>query len=582
MLKVYNTLGRELQEFQPICKESDKKKDNDSTKDIGKTQIKAEPTETNKKVSNPLQGDKKTIVTFYHCGPTVYNVQHIGNLRAVTASDFIRRILKYIGYDVKFVRNYTDFGHLVSEADEGEDKMMKGAKREGLKPQEIAEKYIDIYDRHVVEMNAIPPTYNPRATAHINEMIELIHFLLKHGYAYNTNEVIYYDTSKFPKYTELSGADLNKEIEGAGHGENQDKNKKNPSDFALWFFKTGTHANSLLTWDSPFDSASVENGRGTPGWHTECSAMAKYYLGNTIDFHMGGIEHIPIHHTNEIAQSEAYTGKKYVNYWLHNEHLTIDGRKMSKSLGNVYNLDELVNKGYSPMDLRFFFAQAHYRSKQNFTFQALKSARQSRQNIIKKLVKIVHQDNITLKKLFSIKENVQIINHHNSIEEKQKTKVSRDKNNINTDQKKNATILDQIKLRRSGEVYQDFIESISDDFNVPKALGIMCSMLDVQITEISGTEKLILAISFDEVFGIKLYESIVNELKNDSSSSNQGRIKIDNLPNDVQEILEQRHKAREEKDWAKSDELRDQLQAQYGLEVKDTSTGTEVYRIMGS
>ncbi|MBI2641477.1 cysteine--tRNA ligase, partial [Candidatus Roizmanbacteria bacterium] len=306
-------------------------------------------------------------IRFYHCGPTVYWVQHIGNLRAMTWADLIRRSLTFLGYKVTFVRNYTDVGHLVSDQDEGEDKMEKGARREGLTPSQIADKYIKIFNEDTQKLNIIPPDHAPRATEFIQQMIEMIQVLLKKKHAYITEYAVYFDISTFKNYNELNRQKIDLNIAGAGKGKIEDPGKKHFSDFALWFFKKGAHKNALQTWPSPW-------GEGFPGWHIECSVMAKSLLGETIDIHMGGVEHIAVHHTNEIAQSESANGIAFVNYWLHNEHLNVESEKMAKSAGTSFTLSDIIKKGYDPLDLRYFYLNAHYRSKQNFTWESLSGA----------------------------------------------------------------------------------------------------------------------------------------------------------------------------------------------------------------
>ena len=323
-------------------------------------------------------------VSMYQCGPTVYWTQHIGNLRAAVMGDVVVRVLTYLGYDVKLVRNYTDVGHLTSDEDEGEDKMENGARREGLSPEEFAEKYIARYEQDVAALHILSPAVCPRATNHISDMIALTGKLLSKGFAYATPLAIYFDVSKARDYTKLSGQNLDELRAGAGAGEVEDREKKSRLDFALWFFKAGTHKNALQTWHSPFESPLVEHGEGFPGWHIECSAMIEAHLGETVDIHMGGIEHIPVHHTNEIAQSEsAHDGKEYARMWLHNEHLTVNGGKMAKSEGTAYSLEEVEEKDFSPLALRYFFLQAHYRTKQNFTWEALEAASRGLENIAK-------------------------------------------------------------------------------------------------------------------------------------------------------------------------------------------------------
>ncbi|MCK5084921.1 MAG: cysteine--tRNA ligase, partial [Candidatus Pacebacteria bacterium] len=334
-MKLYNTLTRKIEKFKPI---------------------------------------EKNVVKLYHCGPTVYWTQHIGNLRGMFCADLAVRTLSYLGYKVKHVRNYTDVGHLTSDEDAGEDKMEKGARREGLDPAEIAEKYIRIFEQDTQELNILEPTIKPRATKHIQEMIDMTQTLINKGYAYRTDLAVYFDVSKAKNYTKLSRQILEKNIQGAGKSEISDPQKKHPSDFALWFFRAGAHKNALQYWPSPFSSSLVENGQGFPGWHIECSAMSKKYLGNTLDIHMGGIEHIPVHHTNEIAQSESANGVKFANYWLHNEHLLVDNKKMAKSEGTSHSLLEIKEKEFNPLSLRYLFLTAHYRSKLNFTWKSLKAS----------------------------------------------------------------------------------------------------------------------------------------------------------------------------------------------------------------
>jgi cysteinyl-tRNA synthetase len=299
--------------------------------------------------------------------------------------DLVVRSLRRLGYDVTFVRNYTDVGHLTSDEDEGEDKLEKGARREGVTPEAIAAKYIAQYEDDITALNITPPQIVPRATEHVDEIIAMVASLLEKGYAYTTDLAVYFDVSKAKDYTRLSRQDEQELRSGAGMGDVSDPNKKNPRDFALWFFKAGAHARALQTWPSPFLSPLVANGEGFPGWHIECSAMGKKYLGNTMDIHMGGIEHIPVHHTNEIAQSEGANGVPPAHYWLHNEHLLVDNAKMAKSEGTGYSLDEVRAHGYDPLALRYLFLQAHYRSKQNFTWEALDAAARGLSNLYAKM-----------------------------------------------------------------------------------------------------------------------------------------------------------------------------------------------------
>lgn len=401
----------------------------------------------------PLHGKK---VTMYHCGPTVYWTQHIGNLRGMMMADLIVRTLKYLGYQVKLVRNYTDVGHLTSDSDEGEDKMEKGVKREGLSPRQIADKYIKIFEHDYLAINVLEPDSKPLATKYIKEMIKMVGELLVKGYAYSTDLAVYFDVTKAKNYGQLSGQELVDKVEGAGKGEVADQQKKHQADFALWFFKAGKHQNALQFWPSPFSSPLVKQGEGFPGWHIECSAMSKKLLGDTLDIHMGGIEHISVHHTNEIAQSEATNGVKLANYWLHNEHLLVNDRKMAKSEGTGYSLAEVVEKGFQPIVLRAFFLSAHYRSKQNFTWEALAAARAWLFGLLHRLAFLGNGRGGKINKEFKNK----------------------------------------------------FISAISDDFNIPKSLAIIKDVLGSQITD---ADKLATIFDFDKVWGLGLDKIKISE-----------------------------------------------------------------------
>lgn len=465
MLKIFNTLGHRKEEFKP------------------------------------LKGKR---VSFYQCGPTVYWTQHLGNMRAMVLADLIRRSMEYLGYKVKFARNYTDVGHLTSDEDEGEYKMAKAAKREQSSPEEIAKKYIVVFERDVKDLNCEEPDYKPRATEYIKEMQKMVQKLLDKGYAYATDLAIYFDISKAQDYTKLSGQKLDKNLAEAGKGEVGDPQKKNSADFAVWFFKAGAHQNALQTWESKFKlpDGKVTKQEGFPGWHLECSAMNLALFGATIDIHMGGIEHIPVHHTNEIAQSEAANGKRFVNYWLHNEHLTVDGGKMSKSEGTAHSLAEIRAKGYDSLALRYLFLQAHYRSKQNFTWKALESA------------------GVALSNLVSF------------VARSRATKQSRG--------------------RISKEFREKFIGALSDDFNVPQALSLVWEVLK---SNLKDEDKLTTILDFDKVLGLGL-----------------DKIKAEEIPQKVIDLAEERLKARQSKDFKKSDELREEIKT-LGFEVEDEKDG---------
>lgn len=323
-IKFYNTLTRKKEEFKPINEKE---------------------------------------IKMYSCGPTVYYFAHIGNLRAYLFMDNLRRVFKYNGYNLKHVMNITDVGHLVSDSDEGEDKMIKAAKRENKNPFEIAQFYMDAFLADIDKLNIDRPEIIAKATEHIDVMEEYVKKIIENGYTYQTEDTIYFDTSKLDKYGVLSNRNI--EDQKAGARVEFDKNKKNISDFALWIKAPQNH---IMKWDSFF-------GKSYPGWHLECSAMGCKYLGEQFDIHTGGVDHIPIHHENEIAQSKGYSGKIPANYWMHVEFLQINGGKMSKSLNNLYTLKDLEEKGYEPLVYRMFNFTSSYRAQINFTFEAMEAAK---------------------------------------------------------------------------------------------------------------------------------------------------------------------------------------------------------------
>ncbi|MBR1539750.1 MAG: cysteine--tRNA ligase [Clostridia bacterium] len=323
-MKIYNTLSRDKEEFQPI--------------------------------------DEKE-VRMYSCGPTVYNYAHIGNLRAYLFMDSLRRVLEYNGYKLKHVMNITDVGHMTSDADEGEDKMMKAARRENKSPYDIADFYTDAFLKDIKKLNIEQPEIIARATEHVGIMEEYVKKIIDNGYTYATDDTVYFDTSKLDKYGVLSNRNV--EDQKAGARVEFDTNKKNISDFALWIRAPKEH---IMQWDSFF-------GKSYPGWHLECSAMGYHYLGDHFDIHTGGIDHIPVHHENEIAQSKGFSGKQPVNYWMHVNFLLVNGEKMSKSLNNLYTLDDLAEKGYEPLVYKMFNFTSNYRSQINFTWESMESSK---------------------------------------------------------------------------------------------------------------------------------------------------------------------------------------------------------------
>ncbi len=372
----------------------------------------------------------------YNCGPTVYDRQHIGNLRSAVIWDTLRRALEFNSYKVKQVVNITDFGHLTSDADNGEDKMSRGLKKEGLaftleNMKKLGQKYAEIYFEDRKKLNTLSPTKAPFASDHIAENIKFISKLEKKGYTYQTSDGIYFNTAQFSDYGKLGGLS---EISESRVGEN--KKKINPRDFALW------KHNSQIGWNSPW-------GKGFPGWHIECSAMSKKYLGDTFDLHTGGIEHIPIHHNNEIAQSEAVNNKPLAKYWLHNEHLIMPDGKMAKSLGNVVTLKEIEEKGIEPLVLRYWLLGAHYRSPISFSWQALEGAEHS------------------LKKLREFTSG-----------------------------------LPTKKSPPDKKYLEKFKKHINDDLDTPKALALLWHL--VKDKKINNSQKRATILEFDKVLGLKL------------------------------------------------------------------------------
>ncbi len=383
--------------------------------------------------------DNSTPVTMYTCGPTVYYYPHIGNMRAYLFMDFLRKTLHFLGYKTNSVMNLTDVGHLTSDEDEGEDKMELAASREKKTPEQIAEFYTNCFFEDFKVLNIEKPEHIVKATDHISQMIDFIKELEKKGFTYKIDDGIYFDVQKFSHYGALSNKDLSKV--GVNRID-ENSQKRHPFDFALWKFVPKEH---IMKWDSPW-------GVGCPGWHIECSAMGTYYLGNKIDIHTGGVDHKTVHHENEIAQNDCMMGHQVVDKWMHVEFLQVDGGKMSKSLNNIYTINQLVEKGYSPLDFRYLNLLTHYRKSLNFTFEALNSAKSA------------------LKSLKNI-----VLEHKNS------------NNHINA---------------QNLEIYkQEFSEAIADDLNMPLALGTLWKMVkDME----RSVEVYQMAMEFDKVLSLNL------------------------------------------------------------------------------
>jgi len=445
-LKLYNTLGRKKQEFKPL---------------------------------------KDKQVGMYVCGPTIYNYVHIGNLRAYVFGDVLRRYLKFSGFKVKEVMNLTDV----------DDKTIRDSQKSGKKLREFTEVYEKAFLEDIDALNIEMPEKMPRATEHINEMVAIVKKLLDKGIAYKADDGIYFSIKKFKNYGKLSNIKIKELKEGASERVAKDEyDKDSAHDFALWKFYDKSDGD--VFWET-------EIGKGRPGWHIECSAMSSKYLGKTFDIHTGGVDLVFPHHENEIAQSEAANGKDFVKYWLHNEWVLVNGKKMSKSLNNFYKLKDIEEKGFSPLDLRYFYLTKIYRQQLNFTWKALEASKTALQRL------------------------------RNIISE------------LKDDEKKNDMYLDEFK------------EAMDDDLNTPNALQVLWKL--VRNEKAQGKINTIKEI--DKVLGLKLLE--------------KEKIKI---PSEVKKLVKKREEARKNKEWGKSDELRDEIK-KLGYQVDDTSEGSVVRKI---
>ncbi len=441
-------------------------------------------------------------VGMYTCGPTVYNFAHIGNLRTYVFEDVLKKSLRYVGYKVKHVMNITDVGHLQSDADEGEDKMELGAKRENKTVWEIAKFYEDAFLQDCKKLNIEVPTIVCRATEHIQDMINLIKKLEEKGYTYISNGNVYYEIDKFEDYNKLANLSI-EELE-AGNRVEVDANKKNPLDFVLWFTNS-KFKNQIMQWDSPW-------GRGFPGWHIECSAMSIKYLGERIDIHCGGIDHVPVHHTNEVAQSEGAIGHKWINYWMHGEFLVLDGGKMSKSKGDFLTVNRLEENGFDPLIYRYFCLQSRYRKQLVFSFEALKDAETSYNRLCSRIASIVE----------TIKEE------------------------------------ERLDLERIKTYKEKFIEQISDDLNMPNAFTVVSEVL--KDGDLTNKEKITLIEEFDKVLSLELLKE-----KQDVNLNVDEKL--------INKLIEERNNARDTKQWSKADKIRDEL-VSMNIEIIDSKDGT--------
>ena len=480
MLKIYNSLTRKIEPFKSI---------------------------------HPLQ------VGMYTCGPTVYDFAHIGNFRTYMMADILVRTLKLNGYEVDYIMNLTDVGHLtgdnLGDADIGEDRLENSAKKEGKTAWEVAEFYTEAFLTDYKKLHLTEPRLFAKATNHIKEQIELVKKLEEKGFTYQTTDGIYFDTSKYPKYGELSNLDEVKE--GARVEINPEK--KNPRDFALWKFSPSTSSGlsaRQMEWDSPW-------GKGFPGWHIECSAMAMKYLtdafdpfgklrvngkGNyTIDIHAGGIDLRETHHPNEIAQSEAATGEKYVNYWIHGAFMLVSGQRMSKSMGNNYKLYDLEKDGYSALDMRYLYLQTHYMQEMNFTFDALEAAKNARGKLINEFTKLSSPTSV---------------NH---------------------------------------EYLKKFIDALNDNLNMPEALAIVWEVLK---SDIESGDKAATLLKMDEVLGFDL-----------GSQEVEKTLLVENLPEEIQEMIAERHTLRKNRHFSQADQMRNKIK-KLGYDLQDTEHGLQI------
>ncbi len=458
-------------------------------------------------------------VTLYTCGPTVYDYLHVGNWTAYIYWDTLVRTLLANGYAVERVMNITDVGHLVSDEDAGEDKMEKGARREGKTAWEVAELYSEDFLTGMEKLGLVTPEHVVKATDFIPQQLDLVRILKEKGYTYQINDGIYFDTNKFPAYADFAGLDLAAQKAGARVEFNPEK--RNHSDFALWKF-TQLGETRDMEWETPSDllnqpvDASAKLQMGFPGWHLECSAMAMSILGPTIDIHTGGIDHIPVHHTNEIAQSEAASGKTFAHYWLHNNHLKVDGTKISKSLGNGHTLQTLADHGFTPLDFRMFTLQGQYSNEGNFTFDNLTAAKN----------RLAHWRNVA-----ALRHQI-----HDTL--------------VDDDEKKGVSL-----VAASGAIR----EALNNNLNTPEALRVVdqaFASLDGKLLgsiHQHGLEQVLTSI--DELLGLQLIASTPD------------------ITDKMKQTILLRQRTREEKNWTESDRLRDELATQ-GIVVRDSVSGS--------
>lgn len=474
-MKLYNTMSRSVEDFVP---------------------------------RDPVGED----VGLYACGFTVYDYTHLGHLRKYTMDDVLIRTLRHAGYTLKFVQNVTDVGHLSSDADTGEDKLEKGAKKYGKSVWDIAHEFEEYFWKSMDGMGNLRPDVSCRATDHIPQQLEMVKTLEKKGFAYVIEgDGVYFDTSKVSDYGKLARLNLAELKEGARL--EKVEGKRNPSDFALWKFERPGE-NRAMVWPSPWAERSF------PGWHIECSAMAIEYLGPQFDIHTGGIDHIPVHHTNEIAQAEAATDlKPFVKYWVHHNFLRVNGEKMSKSLGNFFTIDDVVKKGLSPQALRLLFLTTHYRSEMNFTWESLEAAQKSWERLARMVVDLRGEQD--------------------------------------------RTVLSEEKLTKVNDFRERFFSYIEDDLKTSEASAMIWEVVK---SNIPGSDKYDLLIEFDDVLGLGLRSLSTTNLPQSQITAES------DIPAEVKELVAQRKAAKEAKNWAESDRLRAEIEAK-GFTLMDLPTG---------
>lgn len=465
-MRLYNTLSRTVEVFKPIVKNK---------------------------------------LSFYACGPTVYDFAHIGHIRAYVFNDTLRRAFEYLGYDVRHVMNITDVGHLSDDADQGEDKMEKGARKYGKTVWDLAQYYTDFFFMSMDAVNILRPTIVCKATDHVIEMVAMIEILIKKGHAYETKEAVYFDVETYKEYGKLSGQNANEKKQGTRNDVYVDPEKRHPADFALWFKRVGKFKDHTMHWESPW-------GDGFPGWHIECSAMSMKYLGKTIDIHTGGIDHIPVHHENEIAQSEAANGVPFVHYWMHYHFLQVEGQKMSKSLGNFYTIEDITKREIHPLAFRLLILQSHYRQPMNFTWKAVEAANEAYNRL-----------------------KLQIGNY--------KSETTHD-----------SAVKKSVMPTKNGVQFKkQFDAAVSNDLQTPQAIAVLFTLLK---SNLKPEEKLSLITDFDKVLALNL-------LSDEKKSV---------IPTEIITLLEERVKAKNAKNFTKADELRKKIEER-GYKIEDTKDG---------